>query len=301
MAIPESQLETWAEPGALTTSASTYATIKSALEDGLSPYSGKDYRVFLQGSYGNHTNIWRESDVDVVIRLDSVFRKDISRLSPKEAEWYDSLRVEAAYGFKQFKSDVRAGLVRNFGGDVLGGTKAINIKASGNRRSADIIAALQFRRYLKFQTGTEEEYVKGICFLKEDGTEVINFPRQHSANVTAKNQATDQRFKAMARIFKNMRTKLVGEEVLADGVAPSYYIEGLLYNVPDENFMTDTLREAVPACLNWLNAADGQARDQFVCANRMYWLFRGPTDVTWTTQNFNLFLCAAIKMWNDWN
>jgi len=299
MGIPENQLETWSNRGAVTTSASTYETIKSALDDGQSAFSSKDYQIFLQGSYGNHTNIWRESDVDVVIRLDSVFLRDLSKLSPQEVRDYNAVMTTASYDFDQFKSDVRAGLVRNFGSDVIGGTKAINIKPSGNRRSADVIAALQFRRYMKFHTGSEDEYVKGICFFKQDGTRVVNYPRQHSANVTEKNQSTNQRFKAMVRIFKNMRTKLVADGLLSDGVAPSYYIEGLLFNIPDDNFMKPTLSAATVACLNWLHGADSQARGQFVCANWQYWLFSGPPDVTWPIQNFEVFLRAVIKMWNE--
>ena len=77
MAIPEEQLNTWAQIGAQTTSKQTYATVKLALAGDEAGYNGKDYSIFLQGSYGNDTNIYKESDVDVVIRLDSVFTYDL--------------------------------------------------------------------------------------------------------------------------------------------------------------------------------------------------------------------------------
>lgn len=32
-----------------------------------------NFKVFLQGSYGNDTNIYAESDVDIAIRLDNCF------------------------------------------------------------------------------------------------------------------------------------------------------------------------------------------------------------------------------------
>src|SRR5690606_967984 len=70
MPIPESQLETWSHQGSITQSSSTYNTIKSVLEDSATPYAGRNFKVFLQGSYGNDTNIYAESDVDIVIRLD---------------------------------------------------------------------------------------------------------------------------------------------------------------------------------------------------------------------------------------
>ena len=38
------------------------------------PYADKNLKVFLQGSYGNDMNIYAESDVDIVIRLDDCSR-----------------------------------------------------------------------------------------------------------------------------------------------------------------------------------------------------------------------------------
>ena len=80
MAIPEMDLTTMATIGAQKTSKDTYATVKLALDDAEAGYHSKDYSVFLQGSYGNDTNIIKESDVDVVIRLNSAFTYDISPL-----------------------------------------------------------------------------------------------------------------------------------------------------------------------------------------------------------------------------
>lgn len=42
----------------------------------------------------------------------------------------------------------------------------------------------------------------------------------------------------MARILKNMREKLKDKNLITPDVAPSYYLEGLLYNVPNEDFGT---------------------------------------------------------------
>jgi tRNA nucleotidyltransferase (CCA-adding enzyme) len=58
--------------------------MKGVLEDSSAPYAGKSYSVFLQGSYGNDTNIYADSDVDVVIATDAVFYSDLDRLSDEE-------------------------------------------------------------------------------------------------------------------------------------------------------------------------------------------------------------------------
>jgi len=90
MGIPESQLETWANQGSVTQSSTTYATVKRALEASDTKYAGKTFEVFLQGSYGNDTNIYAESDVDVVIRLDSIYHYDVTGLNAWELATFNA-------------------------------------------------------------------------------------------------------------------------------------------------------------------------------------------------------------------
>jgi tRNA nucleotidyltransferase (CCA-adding enzyme) len=84
MAISEAQLETWSHQGSITGSSSTYNSVKDVLEETGTPYSAKNYSVFLQGSYGNDTNIYAESDVDIVICLNDCFQSDRSKLTVSE-------------------------------------------------------------------------------------------------------------------------------------------------------------------------------------------------------------------------
>ena len=91
MAIPESQLDTWSHQGSVQQSCDTYATVKRALEARDTKYADKSFDVFLQGSYGNDTNIYAESDVDVVIRTDSIYYYDTSALNPQELQIFQSL------------------------------------------------------------------------------------------------------------------------------------------------------------------------------------------------------------------
>src|SRR6516162_3718720 len=106
MAIPESQLETWSHQGSITQSKNTYATVKRALEAPDTKYAGKSFEVFLQGSYGNDTNIYAESDVDVVIRLDSTCFSDTSALPPEQLAAFDAAFVPATYSYPDFKTHV---------------------------------------------------------------------------------------------------------------------------------------------------------------------------------------------------
>src|SRR5258708_7426310 len=115
MAIPESQLETWSHQGSIQQSSDTYQTIRTALLADDSGFADKLPAVFLQGSYGNDTNIYAESDVDVVIRLDSTFRYAIERLTEAEQQAYRTYVTPATYEFATFKSAVVAQLRRKFG------------------------------------------------------------------------------------------------------------------------------------------------------------------------------------------
>jgi tRNA nucleotidyltransferase (CCA-adding enzyme) len=68
VAIVERQLETWAQQGKTGQFTDTYKSIRENLLDSSAPYPVKDVEVFLQGSYGNDTNIWADSDVDIVLK-----------------------------------------------------------------------------------------------------------------------------------------------------------------------------------------------------------------------------------------
>ena len=118
------------------------------------------------------------------------------------------------------------------GTDVSAGDKAIAATANGNRLNADVIAAIQFRRYCRFKGIRDQSYREGICFYSKKGDRIANYPRQHSANLTYKHQESSRSLKPMVRILKNLRGKLVDDNLIKIDIAPSYYLECSLYNVP---------------------------------------------------------------------
>jgi hypothetical protein len=296
MTIPEVQLDTWANIGAVASSRDTYATIKNALEVSDAAYAGKDYSVFLQGSYGNDTNVDADSDVDVIIVLNSIYFHDIESLSDAEKANFNQTWVAASYTYTDFKRDVLAQLRRKFGQHVDPGDKAIAISANGKRRKADVIVAAQYRRYHQFQSLMNEVYTTGICFWDGSGVQIANYPKQHSENMTTKHQATANWLKPTIRIFKNMRNRMVVDGTIEAGLAPSYYLEGLLYNVPADKF-AGNYQDTFVNCFNYVNSAD---RSTFVCANEQYYLLHPTSPVTWRPEKCTTFLNAVAKYWNDW-
>jgi hypothetical protein len=298
MAIPEAQLDTWSNPGAQTQSKDTYATIKGALEASDAPYSGRSCTSFLQGSYGNDTNVYADSDVDVVMKVGSIYYYDLSRLSPAEQAAFNSaLGGGAAYNFQEFRRDVIGVLKKKFDPNVdTSGKKAVMVKANGSRRDADVVVSANFRRYYKYESSINQSYTEGICFFTPDGTRIENFPKQHSDNCTAKHKNTNQWFKPTVRIFKNMRNRMIQDKMIKDGLAPSYYLEGMLYNVPNDKF-GKSYADTVSNCINWLWTA---TRNDLVCANGMFFLLRDGSQVMWSPANFEEFLKATVKLWNEW-
>lgn len=293
MAISEEQLTIWANIGAQETSKNTYATIKSCLDAG--DYRGKSFCNFLQGSYGNDTNIRAESDVDVVMEMTGIYYYDLSSLPPDQEQAFRANLSGADYNFKEFRADVIKTLTGRFGSDVDPGDKAIAVKANGNRRKADVLACVEHHKLTYYSAGQPEQRVDGICFFKPDGTRVVNYPRLHAQNLTAKNQATKEWFKHLVRIFKNARQRLIENGAIQRGVAPSYYIEGLLYNVPSIHF-GGSYAKSMLECFVYLSQEN---RAGFVCANQQYPLLDGNSDVTWNTTDCSVYVNALIDLWNN--
>jgi hypothetical protein len=297
MPIPESQLETWSHQGSIDQSSRTYNSIKKVLEDPDTPYAEKKFKVFLQGSYGNDTNIYAESDVDIVIRLDECFYSDISDLPDEEKAVYTRTFESANYVYADFKRDVLSILKAQYGQEVQSGEKAIAIEPSGTRRKTDIIAATAFRRYYKFRSAEDSEYVEGICFFNQNGERIANYPKQHSENLTSRHQSTSRWLKPMVRVFKNIRSRMVDDGLIEAGSAPSYYIEGLLYNVPTSKFST-SYQDCVVNILNWYRQEADKA--ELLCANEQYYLLRDGYHTCWTQTKCDAFIEAAVQLWNDW-
>lgn len=295
MAVSEAQLEIWSKQGAIQSSAATYETVRQALASLDAPYASKSFDIFLQGSYGNDTNIYADSDVDCVIATDSVYYHDVENLSPNEKAAFEAARTPATYDYEHFKRDVFTQLVKRFDPDVTVGNKAIAIAARGSRRDADVVAAVQFRRYWSYKSFYEQNYADGICFWTRNGTQIINYPKQHKANATTKHQATSGWFKPCVRILKNMRNAMIDSGYLAAGVAPSYFLEGMLYNVPNDHFFGNYV-DTISRAINWLLACD---RDKLLCANEQYMLLHPTSPVTWRADQLQTYLDAVVAYWND--
>lgn len=298
MTIPESQLTTWSHQGAVTTSAATHESIRNALAANSSPIRSMDYDAFLQGSYKNDTNIRGDSDVDLVVQLNSTFQSDLSALTEPEKELYARTFPDATYLWEDFRRDVLTALRAYYGGQVSEGDKSLKVAGGSGRLPCDVIVALQYRRYRRFQGIGDQNYVEGIIFhTRRERRKVINFPKPHYENGVAKNSPprTGGEYKPTVRIFKNGRTHLVDHHVINDALAPSYFVESLIYNAPDDAF-SGTYQTGVYNVLTFLFNTNVST---FMCQNGQLSLF-GTTPEQWSETSARQFISALTNLWNNW-
>jgi len=290
MAIPEAQLETWSHQGSITNSANTGNSIKNAIDNYQGFPDGIKYNVYLQGSYKNSTNIYGDSDVDVVVELKSSFYNNLTE------EQKALLRLtNATYGYFDFRNDVEICLREYYGlENVEIGNKVFKIKPNSNRLPADVLVCSEYRLY--YGNLHADRYYAGIAFYTRNPQQrIINFPKQHSDNATVKHQSTNQRFKPMVRIFKNMRNHLVSHEGFSKSTAPSYFIECLLANIPNDQFVSSNQSTFIN-CFNFLN---NNAMDNFMCLNGIRPLW-GDTTENWNKADARNFLDQLAQLWNNW-
>lgn len=297
MSIPEGQLDTWSNQGAVTTAKRTHESVRSALQSA-ETLSDKNFEVYLQGSYKNSTNIYADSDVDIVAQLNGTFYKDLSALSRDEKELYNARYSSATYSWSDFHSDVTSALREYYGWDaVTVGNKAITVEPSSNRLEADLVACCQYRRYRHFGMSSED-YIEGIYFRTQtDNRKVVNYPKQHYDNGVAKNSdgRTGGWYKPTVRMMKNARSYLVQQGDLLEGICPSYFLECLLYNVPDANF-GPTHRDTYSQVIETLGSS--QLGD-CVSQNGVVELF-GNAPEQWSTEAARETVECLDRLWENW-
>ncbi len=95
-----------------------------------------------------------------------------------------------------------------------------------------------------------------------------------------------------------MRRSLIDKGKIDKGTAPSYFLEGLLYNLPRQHFGT-SYQKTIGNTLGWLNGLTSDETSKLVCANEMFYLVRD-YNVTWAPADYAKFVSAATGLWRDW-
>ena len=285
MAIPESQLNAWSGLGAQKGSQDTYASITAALAAHTWP-QGMNHIVYLQGSYPNSTNVRGDSDVDIVVESTNVFYHDV----PENLRKSLGLTGGGAYGHKEFKAQVRAALSSYYrSGSVTdsGSGKCLKVAGSSNRLDADVVPCITFKHYRLTSHSSS-----GIALWTNAGVRVVNYPKIHIKNGAAKNAACGTTYKPIVRIFKNARS-------VAGNSFPSYFLECLLYNIPNSNFATDYGTTFRNILVYLVAAKDSGSLAKFVCQNEQQLMF-GDDEHQVDLYFGNRVIDDLVDLWNNW-
>lgn len=300
MLISEQQLRTWSSapsPTEMQKIQNTRTVIEDILRRKLPTdqikkaygLSSLNYEVYLQGSYANSTNVRFDSDVDIVVQLNSVFTYDKSQLSDVEKALHDLAYSNSQYGFRQYKTDIYNALVAELTtAQTHWADKCINVDKNSNRVDADIVPCFEFRLYKRFISFDNQSYVEGMRFFDtSNDNPIINFPKIHLRNCASKNTDTSGKFKDLVRIFKNMRNNLIENNQLGEDAAPSYFVENLLYNCSSPCF-DGTYSDCMLKTLQFLFDAIQTSRiSGFICANEQDTLI---SPKTWNSTNLIIFV-----------
>jgi hypothetical protein len=290
--IPESQFDTWARQGATTKAQTAHHSIRDALDQWKQWSDGVKFDTYLQGSYRNSTNIWRDSDVDLVVELTSIVRYDTSQLTVWELQQFNSSTQWVSYGWLNFRNEVLSALNAYYGSSRVDPSGKKSIKVGGfDGLVADVVVCMKLIKYFSYPFN----WVEGMTFhVPSEYRWVENYPKLHCDKGEQKNLRNDW-YKPTVRIFKNIKRYMVDRGLLPDGIAPSYFLECMLYNVPDNRFNTN-YRTTFSNVLSWLLNAN---LANFQCQNEQMSLF-GYKGEQWRIEHAKTYLKALSDLDKSW-
>jgi predicted nucleotidyltransferase len=242
--------------------------------------------VFAHGSYRNNTNVRKDSDVDIgILCTDTFFHNPLPEGWTQERLGFS----DSTYHYDQYKNEVEEALVNYFGRSaVKRGNKAFDIHETSYHVEADVAAFFEHRRYLSDGT-----YLEGVELRTDkENRRIINWPEQHYKNGTRKNTDTGTRFKSIVRVLKSLSNEMNGTDIQA-GDVPSFLVECLVWNVPNDQFQHYTYTADIRAVLTFLfnNTMTQEACKEWGEVSELIYLFN--SSQKWTWQQAHGFTSAA--------
>lgn len=286
MKFTEDQLTIWAKPPSETEEEKCRNAVYRITEAVRKKF-GSNVSILLQGSYKNRTNVRKDSDVDIVVRHDSYYFYDLGKLTPEEKATYEASSTPASYTFSQFKNDMQAILVEEFGqNEIERKNKCIRVKGSSYRVNADIVPCYEYQR---FASPTRIEAI-GVGLMPDNGWRIHSFPEQHYDNGVQKNKDTDGSYKDIVRIIKNARNALVDSQIITADAMPSFLLECVVWNTHEMHFKHSTYQDMTSAVIAkiWNDMGDFEQHNNYAEVSDLKWLFRG--DKKWTPLQVKTFL-----------
>ncbi len=287
MATWEDAFSGWAQPPAKTEQErceNAERSVRNAI-NASDRLKNRNIKVFAQGSYRNNTNVKHDSDVDLGVLCYDTFFFDLPDGATREQ--FDI--STATYSYEEFKNNTENVLVSYFGASaVKRGNKAFDIHESSYHVDSDVATFFEYRRY-----STNGQYLSRVELRPDNGGRVINWPEQHYNNGVSKNNDTSRRFKALVRIIKSLCNYMADQGIVIAKSTPSFLIECLTWNVPNDNFGKYTYADDLRACLAFLfnNTISDDKCSEWGEVSELKYLFKGSQK--WTREQAHNFISSA--------
>jgi len=251
-------------------------------------FKGVGLQVYAKGSYANNTNVRSDSDVDIAVRCtDACYWEEHTAGVHPASSSYTGIWTPA-----KLRTELVTALRAKFPDHVdTSGSTAIRINANSARVDADVVPCFDYRYYFSATNWRE-----GAKIFKKDGSSIVNYSEEQLRKGIAKNKATNSFFKQTVRILKRVENAMV--EAGYHGEVPSYFVECLTYNCPNDVLLRDTWEKTIKGVL--VHIWDGlEGAEPSEAANRWLevseWKYLFHNNQPWTRAHGRAFAKAA---WN---
>ncbi|MEV8543197.1 hypothetical protein [Streptomyces sp. NPDC051572] len=209
------------------------------------PFANLGLSVEPKGSWANNTNVSSDSDVDIKVEFTQRTYQSSSAsgmnfwelaLPPNgyKGPWTpEAFRQELGVALKGVSSAV----------DATHNVAFYVPDVPGSRPSTDVVPCFTYLR----QPGWNRPAAQGTVVFTKDGKHIVNWSHQQLINGREKNKRTNHRYKFAVRALKAIENDLVQLGEIED--LPSYFMECLIYNVPDSVLTSDSLDTAFEGAL----------------------------------------------------
>lgn len=286
----EQRLGSWTGPSSGTEQdkqARTERMVRAAI-DAHPEFAGHQMKVYAKGSYPNNTNVRAESDVDIAVQCSEVFYWE-EATPGASGPWP---RYNGPWTPAKLRSEVETALRAKFPSQVgSAGNVAINVASGTARVNADVVPCFDYRYYF-----SSDEYREGTKIFPKSGTSIVNHPQQNLDNGRAKNNRTDHYYKKVVRILKRTSNSMAASGHHRS--VPSFLVESLAYNCPDDLFLLPTWSTTVKQVISRIwegTQGDIEPSDseRWVEVNECKYLFHSAQK--WTRKDARDFAYAS---WN---
>lgn len=255
------------------------------------------YRVYVKGSYANTTNVRLDFDVDIAVECTEFCYHEVSDKAMGKKEAIDAKfhPYGKDYGLTPFKADIEAALVDYYGRNAISrGYLAIRVRENKTTLPADVVPCCGFDLVTDIDSRGNLSSIRGTRLRPDKGPDITNWPLQQLENGIMKNKLTNHRYKYMVRALKRLENQLVTEGKLTKTL-PSFLLECLVYNVPDDQFnhnkYVDEMRAILASIFNATITKDKCSN--WIEVNGRKYLFRASQP--WTYEEAHVL---AAKAWD---